>query len=171
MFLTFTFRLCVSNLIKETGENFMKKCLFLAVIALCFLAIGCNSTGVPVEFAKTCDKANDDKTVEITGYFNNTGSAMCSSGYGNPMRCPIDFVSEPNKQDGIVRAEIDLGSGANYIAKDDVKGLIIHDDKNQVVENSNKVKITADVNTLDTPREDKKYQNCWVVVKKIEKAQ
>lgn len=149
----------------------MKNFLFLIITGLCLAAVGCSSKGTPVEFASTCDKANDDKRVEITGFFNNTGSAMCSSGYGNPMRCPIDVVADSNIKENIVRAEIDLGSGANYIEDVKGKGLTIRDDKGEVVENSQKVKITADVNTLDTPREDKKYQSCWVVVKKIEKAQ
>lgn len=149
----------------------MKKIKYLMLLSLAVFFAGCNYTGTPVEFAKACDKENKEKRVEITGYFKNTGSAMCSSGYGNPMRCPIDFVSEPNANESIIRAEIDLGSGSSSIAKDDVKGLIIHDDKGEVVENSQKVKIVADVKTLDTPREDKKYQNGWVVVKKIEKAQ
>jgi hypothetical protein len=74
----------------------MKKSKYLVLLSLAVFFTGCSTTGIPVEFAKACDKENDDKRVEIIGYFNNSGSAMCSSGYGNPMRCPIDFVSEPN---------------------------------------------------------------------------
>jgi hypothetical protein len=149
----------------------MKNYLFLIIVSLCLFSIGCDYTGVPVEFASTCDKANDDKTVEVTGYFNNTGSSMCSKSGKSPMRCPIDFVSEPKGEKDIVRAELDLGSGGSSIENVEGEGLKIHDKDGGLVENTQKVKITANVNVLDTPRSDPKYQACWVVVKKVEKAQ
>ena len=147
----------------------MKNYLFLSVVSLCLLSFGCNYTGVPVEYAGTCDKGNDDKTVEVTGYFDNSGSSMCSSSGSGPMRCPINFVDAPKSEKPYVRAEVDLGSGASSVENIDGKGLTIHDDKGEVIENSQKVKITANVNAVEYS--DPKLQNCWVVVKKIEKAQ
>ncbi|MEZ5305912.1 MAG: hypothetical protein R2684_02080 [Pyrinomonadaceae bacterium] len=149
----------------------MKYLIAMVLVGISVVMVGCDSKGTPVAFASTCDKANDDARIETTGYFNNTGSAMCSKSGNGPMRCPINFVETPGKEDGIVRAEIDLGAGASSIEDVKGKGLTIHDDKNEVIDNNQKVKIVADVNVLDTPREDKKLQNCWVVVKKIEKAQ
>jgi hypothetical protein len=149
----------------------MKNYLFLMVVGICLFSFGCDYTGVPVEFASACDKANDDTTIEVTGYFNNTGSAMCSSSGKGPMRCPIDFVGEPKSEKDVVRAELDLGSGASSVENVEGEGLKIHDLEGSLIDNSQKVKITANAKVFDTPREDKKYQNCYVVVKKIEKAQ
>ncbi|MCB1025845.1 MAG: hypothetical protein KDB79_15730 [Acidobacteria bacterium] len=146
----------------------MKNYLFLMVTGLCLISFGCDYTGVPVEFASACDKANDDKTIEVTGYFNNTGSSMCSSSGNGPMRCPINFVGEPNGEDKIVRAELDLGSGGSSVENIEGKGLTIHDKDGGVIDNKQKVKITANVNSVDYS--NPKLQNCWVVVKKIEKA-
>jgi len=148
----------------------MKKILFLLGIGLCVAGVGCNYQGVPVEFANTCDKANDNKTIEVTGFFNNTGSAMCSRSGNGPMRCPVDFVDMAGRKKDIVRSELDLGSGASSIENVDGQGLRIHDDKGELIENSQKVKITAVAKVFDTPRTDEKYQACYVVVKKLEKA-
>ncbi|MFN0138776.1 MAG: hypothetical protein ACKVQW_01650 [Pyrinomonadaceae bacterium] len=149
----------------------MRNLLFLAVAGLCFAASGCSTTGTPVEYSGLCDKANDDKRVEVTGFLDNNGSAMCSSGYGNPMRCPIKFKDTLGNEKWI-NADIDKGSGAN--STDEVekgKGLKIKDDKGEFVERTQKVKLTADVNVLDTPSNSPTSAGgCYVVVKKIEKA-
>ncbi|MEZ5346951.1 MAG: hypothetical protein R2681_15495 [Pyrinomonadaceae bacterium] len=147
----------------------MKKSLFLIAFGLCLFSFGCDATGVPVEFANACDKANDDTTIEVTGYFNNSGSAMCSSSGNGPMRCPINFVGEPNGEDKIIRAELDLGSGASSVENVEGEGLKIHDKDGALIDNKQKVKITANVNSVDYG--DPKLQNCYVVVKKVEKAQ
>ncbi len=139
------------------------------LVGLVFLAMGCNTSGVPVAFGKTCDKANDDTTVEVTGYFNNTGSAMCSKSGGNPMRCPINFVETPNGDKQIVRSEVDLGSGASSVENIEGKGLTIHDMNGEVVDNTHKVKIVANVYVIDGGYDDKNLQGCYVTVKKIEK--
>jgi hypothetical protein len=127
---------------------------------------GCNPTGTPVDFAHMCDKPNDDKNVEVVGYFNNTGSAMCSKSGNEPMRCPIDFVNAPGEKANAVRAYIDKGSGKSEIEAADGKGLQIHDATGALVENSQKVKIVARVKRLDSAGKD----GCYVNVKKIEKA-
>jgi len=142
----------------------MKNLLFLMIGGLCLLSFGCNYTGVPVEFANTCDKANDDKYVEVVGYFNNTGSSMCSKSGNSPMRCPIDFVGSPNSEKDAVRAYIDKGSGVSSVDNPDDGGLKIKDDKGEYVENSQKVKIVAAVTRLDAVGTD----GCFIEVKKIE---
>jgi hypothetical protein len=147
----------------------MRNLLFLVVTGLCFAASSCSTTGTPVEYSGLCDKANDDKRVEVTGFLDNSGIVMCSSGYGNPMRCPIKFkdVLENEKS---VNADIDKGSGAS--STDEVekgKGLKIKDDKGEFIERTQKVKITADVNVFDGPPQPNSA-GCYVVVKKIEKA-
>ncbi len=137
---------------------------------VCFLAASCSTTGVPVEFGNTCDKANDDKRVEVVGFFNNTGSAMCSKSGNEPMRCPIDFRDAPNSEKIAIRAYIDKGSGASSIDNPEEKGLKIRDDKSEFVENVQKVKITADVDVLDLPpSQTDKSAGCFLTVKKIEK--
>ncbi len=143
------------------------KNILVITLATAFAA-GCNYTGQPVEYAALCDKANDDQRVEVIGFLDNTGGAMCSSGYGNPMRCPIKF-KDTLENPKWVNADLDKGSGAS--STDEVekgKGLKIKDDKGEFIERTNKVKITADVNVFDTPT-DPNTAGCYVVVKKIEK--
>lgn len=147
----------------------MKRYLFLAIGGLFF--VGCNYTGTPVEYANTCNKENDDKYVEVVGFFNNTGSAMCSKSGNEPMRCPIDFKESPTSDKIPIRAYIDKGSGASSIDAEKDKPLKIKDDKGEFVENSQKVKIVADVNVLDALPPDSKSAGCFLTVKKIEKAQ
>ncbi len=140
------------------------------IVGLCFM--GCNSTGVPVEYANICDKANDDKNVEVVGFFNNTGSTMCSKSGKEPMRCPINFISAPGAANPL-RAYIDKGSGSSSIDAEKDQPLKIKDDKGEVIENSQKVKIVADVTVFDEASKvgDPKSAACFITVKKIEKAQ
>jgi len=146
----------------------MRVFLGLIGILVVVMAAGCDYKGVPVAFAKTCDKANDDTTVEVVGYFENSGSKMCSSSRGGPMRCPINFVETANGDKNIVRSYIDLGSGASSVEDIDGIGLTIHDTNGEVVDNSTKVKITANVNVIDGGYKDKNLQGCFITVKKIE---
>ncbi len=146
----------------------MKKTILLPTLLVLF-SVGCNYTGTPVEYAKICDKANDDTYVEVTGFFKNTGSAMCSKSGNEPMRCPIDFVDGPTTEKP-VRAHIDKGSGSSSIDAEEGKALRIKDDKGEFVENTQKVKIVASVNVFDGPT-DPKSAGCYITVKKIEKAQ
>lgn len=141
------------------------------VVGLVLVFTGCNYTGIPVEYANVCDMANNDKYVEVAGYFKNTGSAMCSKRGDEPMRCPIEFVDKPD-QPKPVSMYIDLGSGASSISKDETKGLIIHDEKNEVIENTQKVKVTGNLMVYSgTPDPKANYAPCSITVKKIEKAQ
>lgn len=143
--------------------------IFLSVVALAMA--GCNYTGTPVQFANACDKANDDKHVEVSGYFKNTGSAMCSKSGNEPMRCPIEFVEGPNTEKPI-RVYIDKGSGKSEIDNPDPKkGLEIKDDKGEVVDNTQKVKIVADVSVLDALPANSNSAGCFMTAKKIEKTQ
>lgn len=144
--------------------------IFLVLAALAvFVAAGCDSTGTPVTFSAACEKANDDQRIEVAGYFDNTGSSMCSSSRGGPMRCPINFVETPGAKKGIIRAEIDLGSGHSSVEDVDGRGLMIHDVNSEDVGNSDKVKVTADVTVLDFSRDNENLKDCYVKVKKIEK--
>ncbi len=146
----------------------MKKYLMLTVIGL--FAAGCNYTGKPVEWARTCDKENDKQYVEIVGFFKNSGSAMCSRRGNEPMRCPISFVDKAD-QPKPINANIDLGSGASSVENVDGKGLIIRDEKKEDIDNSQKVKITASVMVFDGPQDpNANYSPCALTVKKIEKA-
>lgn len=144
--------------------------IFLAAAGL--FAAGCNYTGAPVEYANACDKANDDKYVEVVGYFKNTGSAMCSKSGNGPMRCPIEFVEGPNTEKPI-RVHIDKGAGKSEIDNPEEKGLKIKDDKGEIVENTQKVKIVASVNVFDEGMvsANSNSAGCYMTAKKIEKAQ
>jgi len=147
----------------------MKRLVFLIIAGV--IAVGCNQTGKPVEFANVCDKANDKQNVEVVGVFLNTGSAMCSKSGNEPMRCPIGFADKAdNPRPALVY--IDLGSGASSIENVDGKGLKIRDDKKQDVSNADKVKIVASLRVYDGPGDTSgKYLPCSLTVKKIEKVQ
>ena len=149
----------------------MKTYFILGLMAACSMIAGCNATGTPVEYANVCDKANNEKRVEVVGFLDNKGSAMCSSGYGNPMRCPISFKSDLKETTGI-NADIDKGTGSSSIDEyEKGKGLKLKDDKGEFIERTQKVKIVADVKVFDSPPTDGNTAACYVVVKKIEKAQ
>ncbi len=145
--------------------------IFLLITAVGFFAAGCNYTGKPVEWAQLCDRANHKQYIEVVGFFKNNGSAMCSRSGNQPMRCPVGFVDTADQPKPVL-ADIDLGSGASSIENDETKGLIIHDDNKQVVENTQKVKVTAELFAPDAPpNPDSKFSPCVLTVKKIEKVQ
>lgn len=150
----------------------MRFSMIVRMAGLGLFAAGCNYTGTPVEYSKACDKANDDKYVEVTGFFKNTGSAMCSKSGNDPMRCPIEFIEGPTTEKPI-RVYIDKGSGASSIDNPGDKGLKITDDKGVIVENTQKVRLTASVKVLDAGSltGDSKSAGCFMNAKKIEKAQ
>ncbi len=150
----------------------MKKYLFLTITVFCLAAIGCNTKGEPVEFAKVCDKVNDKKTVEVVGFFKNTGSAMCSNSINSAtMRCPINFIESPATEIPL-GTKLDLGSGKSSIENIEGKGLTIHDQNGEVIENTQKVRITGSVfNFADSAPKDAKYSLCSVTITKIEKVQ
>ena len=147
----------------------MKRLLFLIVAGV--FAVGCNQTGKPVEFANVCDKANDQQNIEVVGYFQNSGSAMCSKSGNDPMRCPISFADKAdNPRPALVY--VDLGSGSSSIENVEGKGLIIRDDKKQDITNNDKVKVVAYTRVYDSPSDSMgKYLPCSLTAKKIEKVQ
>lgn len=142
----------------------MSNPLLLILPIFAVMAAGC-AAPIPVEFATTCDKAHDKKTVEVTGFLNNSGSAMCSKTGNEPMRCPVDFVAEMANPKAPLRAFIDKGDGSNEINAAGSEGLKIRDDKGVFVEKGTKVKITAKVKRLDAAGSD----SCYLTVKKIER--
>ncbi|MBK8809862.1 MAG: hypothetical protein IPN69_03920 [Acidobacteria bacterium] len=142
----------------------------LLMISVLF-AIGCakDYTGKPVEYARLCDKENNKQMVEVTGFFKHDGSAMCSKSGSDPMRCPVKFVDNPDNPNP-PSANIDLGSGKSAIENVEGKGLVIHDEKVQVVAAADKVKVTAEVFVSSAPPSpDIKTAPCVLTVKKIEK--
>ena len=82
--------------------------LFLLVAAF---SVGCNTTGVPTEFANACAVDNDKKTLQVSGVLQSRGSIFCSN-RGGRMECPFDFV-ESAGSDKKMTADIEVGSGAN----------------------------------------------------------
>lgn len=134
--------------------------LFLLTLLAVLAATACS--GKPVSFSEVCAKANDKQRIEATGYLDNTGSAMCSTGYGQPWRCPINFVETLGSKQ-VIRAYIDKGGGSNEIDAVGAEGLKIRDDDGKFIERATRVKITAKVKRLDDAGSD----SCYVDVKKI----
>ncbi len=81
----------------------MRNYLSLMTVGLCLAFTGCNYTGIPVEYANMCNPANDDKYVEVVGFLDNTGSAMCSSRGKGPTECGIRFKESLTRNHGFLR--------------------------------------------------------------------
>jgi hypothetical protein len=145
----------------------MKKYLILAIILVCGLAVACNQTGTPVEYAKACTAENDKKYIEVSGFLNPRTSIYCSNTGGGPVRCGVDLLEAPDSQKYNLSADIELGKTANNIEevkssykKEDIK---IHDNSGNFINLADKVKITGKLNTV--PGSDR----CYLTVSKIER--
>lgn len=147
----------------------MKVIIFFVAAMAAIVSVGCKGTPVPMEYAAVCDKANDKKYVEVVGYFNNNGSAMCSKRGQEAMKCPVYFVSEPGAPKPM-RAELYLGETKNGVVNPEKNGLKITDDKGAFVENAEKVKITGSIfNFSGSATGETDYLPCSVTVDKVEK--
>lgn len=146
----------------------MRNYLLMMTVGLCLAISGCNYSGIPVEYANMCDPANDDQYVEVVGYLDNTGSAMCSSSGKGPTECGIRF-KETLSSEPWVFADITKGSWASEIENVEGEGLKIRDDKSEFITRDQKVKITATARVYSPPPADPKAAKCSLSVKKIEK--
>jgi len=122
--------------------------------------------GEPVDFANACKPESDKKYYEIAGYLSPRGSVFCSNIGSSRVECGLDFLETPGGEKKF-GAEIQEGSGANAIEKleseykdSDVK---IHDNNGQLINLSEKVKITGKMST--TPD----GSVCFMQVDKIER--
>lgn len=149
----------------------MRIFLFLVTILIAIAGFGCKGTPVPMEFSAVCDKANNKKYVEVVGYFNNKGSAMCSRRGSEGMKCPMEFWSAPGEGKAMLN-DIYFGEEKNGVTNPEEKGLKIKDDKGAVVENTEKVKITGSIfNFSDSASKDALHLPCSITIDKIEKVQ
>ena len=145
----------------------MKNYLILAIVFLCLAAIGCNTTGTPVEYSKACTPENDKKYVEVTGFLSPRRSVFCSNTGGGPVRCGVNLLETPDSEKDNISADIERGTGANNI--EDIKGsfqkedIKIHDNSGNLINLADKVKVTGKMNTV--PGTDR----CYFTVSKIEK--
>jgi hypothetical protein len=89
----------------------MKKTLLLLAASL--FAAGCNTTGIPTDFANACIADNDKKTLEVSGVLQPRSSIYCSNRAGR-MECPFDFVEAAGSEKKMT-ADIATGSGANTV--------------------------------------------------------
>ena len=93
----------------------MKRTALILTLLLLVFTLGCNTTGIPTEFANACDPGNDKKTIEVTGILEQRGSVFCSS-TGGRMECGFDLL-EAAGSDKKVRVDIEQGSGSNTVDK------------------------------------------------------
>ena len=66
----------------------MKTYFILGLMAVCSMIAGCNATGTPVEYANVCDKANDEKRVEVVGFLDDflpLGARVSEDVHGAPL--------------------------------------------------------------------------------------
>lgn len=149
----------------------MKYFLFLVAMSAAIVGVGCKGTPVPMEYSAVCDKENNKKYVEVVGYFNNKGSAMCSKRGNEGMKCPMEFWSAPGQGKAMLN-DIYFGEEKSGVTNPEEKGLKIKDDKGAVVENAEKVKITGSIfNFADSAQKDAVYLPCSITIDKIEKVQ
>ena len=147
----------------------MRSILALALISICFL-VGCNTTGVPTEFANACAQDLDGKTIEVSGILQPRSSVFCSN-RGGRMECPFDFVEAAGSEKKM-GADIEVGSGANTVTeipkgfkKEDLK---VRDNAgNQIDLGTDKVKMTGKM--LIAPAAPGGTGVCLMQVYKIER--
>jgi hypothetical protein len=87
--------------------------IFAAVIAGIIFVVGCNTTGVPTEFANACGQDLDGKTLEVSGILNPRTAIFCSN-RGGRMECPFELTDTAGGGKYIT-ADIEVGSGANTV--------------------------------------------------------
>jgi hypothetical protein len=145
----------------------MKTYLILAILFLCGAAVGCSTTGIPVEYSKACAAENDKKYIEVSGFLNPRSSIYCSNTGGGPVRCGVNLLETADSQKNNLSADIERGTSANNIEeikgsfkKEDVK---IHDNNGNLINLSDKFKVTGKLNKI--PDADQ----CYLTVSKIEK--
>jgi hypothetical protein len=149
----------------------MKNYLLLVIVGLCVFSGGCNYTGVPVEYANMCDIANNGKNIEVVGFLDNNGSAMCSnSAGGGPIACGIKFKGSLDSEKWVF-ANITKGTWASETENVEREGLKIRDNNSEFITGGQKVRVTASVMVFTPPPTDAKTPGCSLSVKKIEKTQ
>lgn len=147
----------------------MKNYVILAVLLVCCVLVGCDTTGEPVEYSKVCSKASDGKTVETSGFLDDAGGVFCSNTSGR-MECGFKLKNDLKDEKGF-SADIAIGSGANSMdklesgyQKSDIK---VRNNDGNPVDLSKKVKVTGKVSFSDDPA----YTSgpvCYVKIYKIE---
>lgn len=149
----------------------MEKTLLLVILSI-FLFSGCNTTGVPTEYANACSLDLDGKTLEINGILESRASIFCSN-RGGRMECPFDFLASLGG-DNKIGADIEVGNGANTVTeitkgfkKEDIK---VRDNAGeQITLGTDKVKLTGKM--LIAPAAPGGQGVCLMQVYKIEKGQ
>lgn len=143
-----------------------KRAVTLSFLSFLMFAACAAKQGEQVDFASACKPESDGKYYEVAGYLSPRGSVFCSNIGSSRVECGLDFLEAPGS-DKKFSAEIQQGSGANSIEKlesgykdSDIK---IHDNNGQLINLSEKVKITGKMST--TP--DGKV--CFLTVDTIEK--
>jgi hypothetical protein len=144
----------------------MKKHFIFTAICLSLLSAACNTVGEPVEFSKACSPEYEKKTVEVSGFLSDKGGIFCSNIGGGPVKCGFKFTETPVSEKSI-SADIVEGAWANNVEKlergykkEDIK---IHDNDGNIVNITEKVKITGTLNTTGDPNV------CFISVAKITK--
>jgi hypothetical protein len=148
----------------------MKMFLVLAVL-VCFLFTACNKPGVPTEYGKVCDAANEKKYLEVSGFLSDGGSLFCSNTGGTSMRCGFKLLQNAGDTKGFT-ADVEQGTGANNVEKisgsykrEDIK---IHDNSGNLINLADQVKITGQMSIQKDPA-NSGNDVCFMTVTKIEK--
>jgi len=145
----------------------MKNYLILGILFLCCAAVGCNTTGTPVEYSKACTVENDKKYIEVSGFLSPRRSIYCSNTGGGPVRCGVNLLETADSEKDNLSADIERGTSANNI--EEVKGsfkkedIKIHDNNGNIINLAEKVRVTGKLNKI--PDKDQ----CYLTVSKIEK--
>ena len=124
----------------------MRSTLIVVALFTACMVFGCDTKGVPTEYANACAQELDGKTLEISGILETRSSVYCSN-RGGRMECPFDFLESAGKSKNIT-ADIEVGSGANTVTeipkgfkKEDIK---VRDNAgNEIALGADKVKLTG----------------------------
>ena len=147
----------------------MKNFLYLTILLSFLISTGCNKTGVPVEFAKVCDKANDEEIVEVEGFIDDGGSVFCSKGK-RPLECGFQ-VKQNLEDEKYFKADIEAGTWSNNVEKlksgykkEDIK---MWDDNGELIDLSKKLKVTGRVHVFDGIDAKEGVDGCYMTVTKL----
>ena len=140
------------------------------ILSMMIFTIGCEPPkGEAVEYAKACDRENDNKTIETEGFLDDAGGVYCSNTSGR-MDCGFKLKKDLKDEKGF-SADIAISSGANSMDKLErgyqKADITIRNNESNKIDLLKKVKVTGTLKSW----EDKTSPaggGCYLKVYKIE---
>jgi hypothetical protein len=147
----------------------MNKTLW-SMIGLGVLLTACEKP-TTIGYANVCNRDNDGKLIETTGYLNDGNGVFCSNTRNGTMECSFTLVEKPHDEKGI-SADISVGTSANTAeelksnyAPEDVK---IRDNNGELISPAQKLRVTGRLQSF-ADKTDPSEGGCYLTVKTIKR--